>query len=399
MPDVPIAQHDTSHAPDAQTRAHVSRYNSSTSLRELWEVVVRRWRLMASVLGGLVLACLLYCLIAPNQYEASARVALRTSPDSSLSLESPEALASASILSAPVQLETLAGVLRSDQLAWRVVNELKLYQAPGFMGNFAQRFPGFRPEAPGVEAQAWLLERFQKRLNVQTLPRTLLIQIRFRSRDAALSAAVVNALIRVYGQQDSESQVQATVQASDWLNIQLKDLKARVDRDQQRLTAFQNEHGILSTPETLANGQPGGTDHSSTLLQIDELGKQLVAATTDRIAENSYKSPKEYRLDEHFGTILGAVFDEIGKNEPIKPLRRDLQQFALSGLMLEAGAPQGSVNDDVRIIAAESLKRLDLRIATQLHNSAKLDGMTVMYLKNNHENLQRFFSRNLVITR
>jgi len=245
---------------------------------------------MACVLGGLLLVCLLYCLIAPNQYEASARVALRTSPDSSLSLESPEALASASILSAPVQLETLAGVLRSDQLAWRVVNELKLYQAPGFMGNFAQRFPGFRPDAPRVDAQAWLLERFQKRLNVQTLPRTLLIQIRFRSRDAALSAAVVNDLIRVYGQQDSESQVQATVQASDWLNVQLKDLKARVDRDQQRLTAFQNEHGILSTPETMANGQPGGTDHSSTLLQIDELGKQLVAATTDRILREA-----EYR--------------------------------------------------------------------------------------------------------
>ena len=290
MPDVPLVQHDTSHAPDAQTRADVSRYNSSTSLRDLWEVVVRRRRLMASVLGGLLLACLLYCLIAPNQYEASARVALRTSPDSSLSLEAPEALASASILSAPVQLETLAGVLRSDQLAWRVVNELKLYQAPGFMSNFSQRFPGFRPEAPGVDAQAWLLERFQKRLNVQTLPRTLLIQIRFRSRDAALSAAVVNDLIRVYGQQDSESQVQATVQASDWLNIQLKDLKARVDRDQQRLTAFQNEHGILSTPETLANGQPGGTDHSSTLLEIDELGKQLVAATTDRILREA-----EYR--------------------------------------------------------------------------------------------------------
>jgi hypothetical protein len=133
--------------------------------------------------------------------------------------------------------------------------------------------------------------------------------------------------------------------------------------------------------------------------QSSLLALVMSAATTDRIAENSYKSATEYRLDEHFGTILGAVFDEIGKNESIKPLRRDLQKFALSGLMLEAGAPQGAVNDDVRIIAAESLKRLDQRIATQLHNTSKLDGMTVMYLKNNHENLQRFFSRNLVITR
>jgi polysaccharide export outer membrane protein len=118
---------------------------------------------------------------------------------------------------------------------------------------------------------------------VQTVPRTLLIQIRFRSRDAALSANVVNALIRAYGQQDSDSRVQATLQASDWLGGHIKDLKARVDGDEQRLAAFQREHGLLTTPETLANGQPSETQHTSSLVEIDELGRQLVVASTDRI--------------------------------------------------------------------------------------------------------------------
>ena len=250
---------------------------------------MRRRRLLFSVVGGLLLLCLLYCLIAPNQYEASASVAMRTSPASPLSMETAP-LVSASILSAPLQLETLANVFRSDQLAWRVIRDLQLYQAPGFKGRFASRFPGFRPDAPTAEAQAWLLERFQRRLNVQTLPRTLLIQIRFRCRDAALSAAVVNDLIRAYGQQESESRVQATAQASIWLQSQLKDLKARVERDQQRLSAFQSEHGILSTPEILSNGKPGATQHSSGLLEIDELGRQLVDSATDRILREA-----EYR--------------------------------------------------------------------------------------------------------
>ena len=252
-------------------------------MRELWEVLVRRRRLVGSVVGGLLLACLLYCLIAPNEYEASARVALRTSPASALSLESSEPFVTTTIFSAPVQQETLANVFRSDQLAWKVITELKLYQAPGFMGRFGSRFPDFRPEAPTAEAQAWLLERFERRLHVETLPRTLLIQIRFRCRDAALSASVVNGLIRAYGEQDSDSRVQATVQASDWLESQLKGLKARVAQDEQRLAAFQREHNLLTTPETLANGQPGETQHTSALLEIDELGRQLVAATTDRI--------------------------------------------------------------------------------------------------------------------
>jgi polysaccharide export outer membrane protein len=246
-------------------------------------VLVRRRRLMGWVVGGLLLACLLYCLIAPNQYEASARVALRTSPASALSLETPEPFGSASILSAPVQQETLANVFRSDQLAWKVITGLKLYQAPGFRGRFAGKFPDFRPDAPAADAREWLLERFQRRLNVQTLPRTLLIEIRFRCRDAALSASVVNALIRAYGEQEIDARVQATAQAATWLESQLKESKARVDQDQQRLAAFQREHGLLTTPEMLANGQPGETQHTSAVLEIDELGRQLVAASTDRI--------------------------------------------------------------------------------------------------------------------
>jgi polysaccharide export outer membrane protein len=256
---------------------------SHLTFSELWVVLVRRRRLIFSVVLGLLLACLLYCLIAPNQYEAGAKVALRTTPASSLNLEGAEPFVAASLLSAPVQQETLANVFRSDQLAWRVINDLKLYQAPGFKGDFESRFPGFRPEAPGAEAQEWLLERFQWRLHVQSLPRTLLVQIRFRSRDAALSAAVVNGLIKAYGQQESESRIDVTTQSSAWLGSQLRDLKARGDKDEERLASFQREHNIVSTPETTANGQLGETQHISAVLEIDELGRQLVTATSNRI--------------------------------------------------------------------------------------------------------------------
>ncbi len=279
MPDASPHANNALLSPEARPSAS----NSPRSLSELWAVLARRRRLIGLVIGGSLLACLLYCLIAPNQYEASARVALRTSPISALSLEAPESLGSSSILSAPLQQETLVNVFRSDQLAWKVIVGLKLYQAPGFMGGFQSRFPGFKPEASAADAQAWLLERFQKRLRVETLPRTLLIQIRFRSKDAALSANVVNALIRAFGEQNSDSRVQATLQASEWLGGQLKELKTRVDQNQLRLAAFQREHSLLTTTDMMANGQPGQTQHTSSLLEVDELGRQLVSTTTDRI--------------------------------------------------------------------------------------------------------------------
>jgi polysaccharide export outer membrane protein len=256
---------------------------SRLRLRALVEVVVRRRLWVASAIGSLLLLCALYCLIAPNQYEASAKVSLRQAPASSLSMEGAEPMVAASLLSAPLQLETLANVFRSDRLAWRVITDLKLYDAPGFVTGFQRRFPAFRPNAPGVDAQAYLLERFQSRLWVQSIPRTLLLEIRFRSKDAALSAAIVNALIRSYSQQEGESRVQATQQASDWLQDQLAALKTRMDQQNQRLKDFQNQHGILGVTADQADGQSGEAQHSSTLFEIDELGRQAVAVTTDRI--------------------------------------------------------------------------------------------------------------------
>jgi polysaccharide export outer membrane protein len=257
-------------------------------------MVWRRRYFVALIEGALLVACILYCLIAPNQYEAAGRVELRAAPVSSLSLDGAEAQVPTSILSAPIALETLASVLRSDRLARRVIVALKLYEAPGFRSDFASRFPDFKSDKPTPEAQAWLLDRFSRRLHVQSMARTMLVEIRFRSRDAALSAAVVNALIAAYGDQETESQIQATAQASGWLNAQLAELKTRVDRDQQRLAEFEDQHGIVSTPEVMADGQPGETEHSSALLQIDELGRQLVAATTDRIlAEAEYRAASQ----------------------------------------------------------------------------------------------------------
>ncbi len=131
----------------SELRTQESRWlNSPTSLRDLVRVLVLRRRRVFAIVGGLLLACLLYCLVAPSQYEAKARVALRTAPVLTLNVDGSDVSPSESFASSQMQLETLASVLRSDRLAWKVILEQRLYQAPAFMGRFAVRFPDFRPE-------------------------------------------------------------------------------------------------------------------------------------------------------------------------------------------------------------------------------------------------------------
>ncbi|HEY2466680.1 MAG TPA: polysaccharide biosynthesis/export family protein [Terracidiphilus sp.] len=259
------------------------RQNTFVSLLELWILVRRDARVFLAIVGSFLFACLVYCLVAPPLYEATARVALRSTPLSDLAIERNESATSGSFASGQVQLETLANVFRSDELAWKVITEWKLYQAPGMTGSFKRRFPGFNAEQPPPDARAYLLDEFQRDLTVQSIPRTLVLQIRFRSHDAALSTAVVNSLIQAYGKQQVEERVQATNASATWLNGQLGALKVQVDRENQQLADFQKKHGILNTPETLGNGQPTEIDHTAELTEVDAISRELVSASTDRI--------------------------------------------------------------------------------------------------------------------
>jgi polysaccharide biosynthesis/export protein len=288
-----IAVQDDSAREREADQSHAPHRGSFQSFGELWSRIYCHRRLFLCTVGTLLGACLLYCLVAPKEYEATARVALRGTQASVLTVDRADSTLSGSFASGAVQLETLANVMRSDQLAWDVITRLELYKAPGFRGSFARKFPSFSPVQASPEAKDWLLERFQRDLTAQTVPRTLVLQLRFRSRDAALSAAVLNALISAYDGQESGARILATSQATGSLHGQLKDLKLRVDRDDQKLAEFRRQRGILNAPEMIDSGQATGVAQSIGLSEVDAMTRELAAATADRIVfEAAYRAAR-----------------------------------------------------------------------------------------------------------
>lgn len=289
MADVPGIR-SADHRKGETWAAVAERGSSAVSLRAAGRVLLaRRWIVLA-VIGGPLLICLVYCLIAPKQYESRALLALRTAPATALHMDDAES-GSTSSASEQTELETLANVFRSDQLAWRVIVEKKLYAAPGFRGRFAARFPDFRPEAPTLQAQAFLLRRFQNGLRIRTIPRTLLLELRFQSGDPALSADVVNALIHAQEAEQAEERVLATAQATDWLKEQLEGLKTRAAKADGELIAFQKKHSLLVETDNVAKDRSGTVQHDVAIRQVDELGRELAAATSERmIRETQYQA-------------------------------------------------------------------------------------------------------------
>ena len=276
----------TEHSSDSRPSypAFASEPAAAYSLRGLIALLRRRRRFFLLILGSLLVLCGLYYVLAPNQYEAAALVSLGMQSNPSVSLAAAaESVAPATILSAPLQLETIVDVLRSQRLAWRVIQELNLQQQPAFCPRCSSRFPHLDLRTAGPEAQGYLIDRFQRSLHARALPRTLLIQVGFRCRSAALSAAVVNRLIADEMDEETRTRLDATSHAADWLQSQLDGLRREAATDETTLADFERQHGILTSEQTLANGVSVEIARDPSAQQVDDLGRQLAAAEGDRI--------------------------------------------------------------------------------------------------------------------
>lgn len=289
---------------------------------DLVEIVSRRRKVFLGVVGACAALCLLYWLIAPSEYEAVAKVGVRTAPATVLKLNSPEPQTASSVFSVQLQQETLANVLRSDRLAWKVIVSLKLYRDRAFSRRFSSRFADFHPDSPTPAAQAYLLELFARDLQTRSLPQTLLVEIRFRSRDPKLAERVAKELILSYSRQENEAQVENTKLASVWLQKQLAELKIRLMKDQEKMAIFQQTHGVLSMPEIAADGRSTETQRSTVFLEVNELGRRVAEAAAARIErEAEYKSAiggdpemtlaSSAKLQTEDGDLNAAVLREI----------------------------------------------------------------------------------------
>lgn len=124
----------------------------------------------------------------------------------------------------------------------------------------------------------------------------------------------------------------------------------------------------------------------------------MSAATLDRVIENQFKwgrKPNAYTLSGHMGAIIAAVFEEVGQNRPISPVRRDLQRFAVNALITQCTAPPGAISDDVRMLGTDALKRLRARAQAQLARREKLDAMTVAHLTDMRDGIDRCLKRQM----
>jgi len=171
-------------------------------------------------------------------------------------------------------LRTQIQVLKTDNLAWRTVEQLRLGENPSFFP--AEKRDTNDPSYP-EHRKMELIRGFQKNLAVELAPGSRVVQVSFESTDPALAATVANTLVENYLDYNFREKYDATRQASGRMEQQLDELKAKVEKSQQELVDYQRQHAIVDV-----------NDKQSVVEQrLGELSTQLTTAQSDRIQKEA----------------------------------------------------------------------------------------------------------------
>jgi polysaccharide biosynthesis transport protein len=197
-----------------------------------------------------------YVLKAPPKYTAT--VTLLADTRKIELVQQPTVYDEASIQSVGA-METQVELLRSDEVALRVIKKLNLSEDPRFVGSHRQNVlrsllgsiaPGYFAELPALsedERQSLALAQFDKNLTVARIGVSYAIEIDFESRYPDLAAEIANAVADVYIELQRSTEYDAARRASDWLEQRIPGVRAKSEDAQKAVVDYKHEHNIVET--------------------------------------------------------------------------------------------------------------------------------------------------------
>ena len=220
------------------------------------DVLRRRWRTALVIFTVVAAGVSAGSLMRDPVYRATGLLEIRQGADA----VPVETLFSTQRVAAD-DLETQFGILRSQALAERVVASLR------------------EPEVSdrGDAVAAWSAERFRKKLIVNPLRGSRLVEVSIDDSNPAVAARAVNSVFDNYLQLRMEE----AQRSADWLESQLATTQKRLEDTESQLQAFVRRQGI----EVLETGQ--GEMAREVNERIRFLSESLGQARAERFAKQS----------------------------------------------------------------------------------------------------------------
>ncbi|HUO76971.1 MAG TPA: GumC family protein, partial [Thermodesulfovibrionales bacterium] len=257
-------------------------------LRDYLRVILRRKWIVITFFLISVTTVILGTFMTKPMYRSS--VTLKIEKDSPQVLNIKEAYEVDK--SSDAYYQTQYKILRSRNLAKRVIRAMKLDQNPVFIG--------YVPTPKAVTNKSIdtrsntdmdedfspaVVDRLIAGLGIEPQDKSRIVKISFDSQSPELAASVPNAVAKSYIDYNIESKFDATLQTRDWLEKQLEDMKAKVERAEETLNRYVAQNGIIFLADSGSGDTKESKGQSMVNKKLSDLSNQLVQSTSDRVTK------------------------------------------------------------------------------------------------------------------
>ena len=254
--------------------------SSPDLLLRYWKVVKRRKLLIICIALAGGLAGFLLAVRQTPRYQSRLLLEVQSLNEDFLNMRSVDP--TQVNYSADSYLQTQVKILQSDSLLERVVEKLQLDKRPGMIiepdpGRLTWRHRLGLPTRAPVSPKDAALEMVAGSLTVRATGMTRIIEIQFDWTDPKTAADLANVLAAEFINENLESRWKTNQQTGEWLGVQLKETKHKLEQSEAELNSYVERAGLQLTSKQ-------GNMAEDKLKQLQE---EISRAYADRAAKQA----------------------------------------------------------------------------------------------------------------
>lgn len=209
------------------------------NLQQFILILKARYKVVLYVFLATVITTLIVSLLLPKQYSATATVLV--------DMKTPDPIGGVALSAQmlPGYMATQIDIINSQKVALKVVKILKMAESPAALEQWKEATDG------KGRIDVWLADAIQRNLDVKPSRESNVIQLNYTAADPKFAAVVANAFAQAYIETNLELKVEPARQYASWFDDRTRQLRDSLEKAQEKLSAYQREHGIVATEEHL----------------------------------------------------------------------------------------------------------------------------------------------------
>jgi polysaccharide biosynthesis transport protein len=298
------------------------------NLRDYWRILVKRRLLVISFFLAVIMVTALVSLTSTRIYQARCQILIERSNPNILG---PQEMFAADYTSAEFY-QTQSKILESRSLAKSVIQKLNLTANPEFVSsgtlpkrnveiNTIEQEPVPKPSDTALENE--LIKDFLRRLSVEPIRNSHLVNINFEAKNPALAARIANAVAAGYVDWNLGLRIQSQKDSANFLDEQVKEQKRKLEASEQALQQYREKYGVVAiTPKGPGKESETIASHKMMMVSsqlVESQQKRMEAETKYRKALELIKNPDQAESIPE--VVNNPLINQI-KNQEVELLRK-----------------------------------------------------------------------------